>query len=156
MARFNVGNGIANYISKLGNLATRSDDCIGKAIYAGANIVADAVKASIDTIPTKKGRDTPGVTEPQRRGLKESMGIASLQNDNGYFNVKVGFDGYNSIKTKKYPKGQPNALIARSIERGTDFAPKKPFVDPAVRKCRKQAERAMEEAIDNEIKKIMN
>lgn len=155
MAKFSVGDGIDNYISQLGNLAAQSEDCIGHAIYAGAGIVADAVKASIDTIPARTGNKKAGVTKKQREGLKKSMGVTSMKSDNGFYNVKVGFDGYNDVVTKKYPKGQPNALIARSIERGTSFSPRTPFVAPAVRKCKKQAELAMQETLDLEIKKIV-
>lgn len=156
MARLNVGRGLDEYLSKLGNLEFKSDEMIGRAIYNGADIVADSVKASIDSIPSKSGRHKKGVYDDQRKGLKDSMGIASMKNDNGYLNVKVGFDGYNSHITKTWPHGQPNAMIARALEKGTSFAPKTPFINKAVSKVRKQAEEAMRKTIDEEISKEMS
>lgn len=156
MATFKVGKGLEEYLSKLGNLEFRSQEVIGRAIYKGADIVADSVKSSIDSIPEKKGRSKKGVTKDQRQGLKDGLGIATMRNDNGMFNVKVGFDGYNKHVTKTYPHGQPNVLIARALERGTSFSPKSPFVDKAVNKVKKKAEEIMRETLDEEIKKIMN
>lgn len=68
-------------------------------------------------------------------------------------NVKLGFDGYNGMKTKKYPKGQPNVLLARSIESGSSIAKKRPFVAPAVRKTKKAAEETMAKIT---MKKVQN
>jgi hypothetical protein len=96
------------------------------------------------------------VYEDQRAGLKESMGIAGFRNDDGYLNVKIGFDGYNSHTTKTYPKGQPNVMIARALERGTSFSPATPFVNKAVNRVRAQAEAKMQKTLDEEIKKTMS
>lgn len=156
MARLSVGNGLDEYLQKLGNLEMNAEEQCKKAVYKGADVVADAVKASIDTIPTRTGRRKRGVYDDQRAGLKEGMGIAKFQNDNGYLNVKVGFDGYNSHKTKSFPNGQPNAMIARSMERGTSFSPKTPFINKAVNKVKAQAEAVMQKTLDEEIKISMS
>ena len=50
MAKFQVGQGIDEYISQLQNLEFNSEDIIGRAIYKGADIVADAIKAKADAI----------------------------------------------------------------------------------------------------------
>ena len=52
------------------------------------------------------------------------MGISPIKHDGDYINAKVGFDGYGSIPTKKYPKGVPNQLVARSVNSGTSFLKK--------------------------------
>lgn len=78
-----------------------------------------------------------------------------MQNDKGYLNVKIGFDGYNRTKTEKYPKGQPNQLVARGVESGTSWKQKKPFIRPAVNRTKKKAEQMMAEILDKEINKIM-
>ena len=82
-------------------------------------------------------------------------GIAKFETDNGNVQTSVGFNGYNDIKTKKYPNGQPNQLIARVIESGSSYMDKTPFVRPAVNKVRKKAQEAMEEVIDEEFRQIM-
>lgn len=135
-----------------------------KAVCAGAAIVADAVRANIDALPAVK--DEWGViaynnnwsaplTETAKKGLQDGFGISPMGSEDGMLNVKLGFDGYNGMKTKKYPKGQPNVLLARSIESGSSIAKKRPFVAPAVRKTKKAAEETMAKIIDEEIAKIM-
>ena len=91
----------------------------------------------------------------QRDGLIESFGISKMQDSNGYINVKLGFDGYNSIRTQKYPQGQPNVLIARIYENGGSTAEKQPFIKPALNKTRKAAQAKMAEVIDAETAKLM-
>lgn len=157
--RLQVGNGIDNYISKLQNLETTAPDVIGEAVYAGANIVADAIKENLENLPVDDTPFAERVTAPrtvQKKGLIKSFGVAKIRNDNGYHNVKLGFDGYNNLKTKKYPGGQPNAMIARTFEAGNSFTKKRPFVAPAVRATKDQAEKKMAQIVDKETAKIMN
>lgn len=149
MAKFQVGNGIDQYIEQLTNLEFTAHDAIGRAIYKGADIVADQIRANIGQIPKSL------CSNVQRHGLLDSLGIASMRDDGGMFNVKIGFDGYNSHVTKKYPKGHPNSMIARAIESGTSFSGKHPFVAPAVRATKDAAERAMAEEINKQIEKQM-
>ena len=75
-----------------------------------------------------------------------------MQNDSGYRHVKIGFDGYNDVKTRKYPKGQPNAMIARVTESGSSYREKTPFIRTAVQSSEKAAVEAAKEKIDNGIK----
>lgn len=155
--------GLADYELMLSRLARGADDIAGKAIYAGAEIVADAIRSNIQglqAVPDEVGaiayaeKSSAPLTESAKEGLLDGLGISSMQDDNGYYNVKIGFDGYNGLKTKKFPQGQPNVMIARSLESGSSIAPKRPFVRPAVNAVKKQAEAKMAEIIDQEIKKI--
>lgn len=137
-------------------LSDEARDICGKTLYPGAGIVADAVKAAIDTIPardrnTRKGAPIRGITEVERAGLKEGFGVAKMQEADGSYNVALGFDGYNQDVTKKYPKGHANDMIARSVESGTSFLQKTPFIGPAVRAATAKAEAAMAAAFDREI-----
>ena len=157
--RLQVGSGIDNYLNKLQNLDYTAPQAIGRAIYEGADIVADAIKANIQKMPVD---DTPGIKDKitgiksvQKKGLLVSFGISPSRNDGGYINVKAGFDGYNTLKTKKYPQGQPNAMIARTFESGNSFTKKIPFVAPAVRATKDAAESKMAQIIDAETSKIM-
>lgn len=160
MMRLSVGQGIDQYITQLQNLEFTATDSIGKAIYHGADIVADAIKANIESLPTDDGyaddgEKLHGIKTIQKTGLIKGFGIAKQQNERGYINVKVGFHGYNALKTKTFPNGQPNAMIARTIESGNSFTQKHPFVRPAVNATRDAAERKMAEIIDEEVKKVM-
>ena len=140
MARLRF-TGLKDYEMQLSRLKRGADEIAGKAIYAGSEIIADAIKQSIQGLPSRTGAT--------KQGLLDGFGIAPLQNDSGYLNVKTGFDGYNA-------KGVPNALMARVYESGTSKVPKHPFVRPAINASRKRAEAKMAEVLDEEIKKIMD
>lgn len=157
MATFQFG-GINTYIKQLDKLyAVTKDAIIGKTVYAGAAVVANRLRAATEALP--EGRENEAifgtVTPAQKRGLLEGFGISRMRDDDGFVNVKLGFDGYNSVKTKKYPNGQPNALIARAVNSGTTFRKKTRFVDKAVNSAKKAAEAAMDAACNREIEKIM-
>lgn len=160
MARFEF-SGIDNYISQLNKLRqSTKDGVVGKTVYAGAEVVADSVRRAIQALPVGDGRARDGglvdtVTLPQKAGLLDGFGISRMKDDNGFVNVKLGFAGYNATRTKRYPRGQPNALIARSVNSGTTFRKKTKFVDKAVNSSRKSAETAMDAACSREIEKIM-
>ena len=160
MATFQFG-GIDNYIKQLNKLQqSTKDGVVGKTVYAGAEVVADSVRRAIETLPVGDGRVHNGklvrtVTRSQKAGLMDGFGISRLKDDDGFVNVKLGFDGYNSTKTEKYPNGQPNVLIARSVNSGTTFRKKTKFVDKAVDSAKKAAEAAMDAACSREIEKIM-
>lgn len=152
--------GLNDYELMISRLSKGVDDIAGKAIYAGAGIVADAIKENIKALPIVRGYGTTenplpgGVTAPQKAGLIDGMGISPMQNDAGYLNVKIGFDGYNATKTEKYPQGQPNQLVARGVESGTSWKQKKPFIRPAINASKSRAEAEMARILDQEIEKI--
>lgn len=157
--RFQVGKGMDEYLQKLGNLEMTAPLAIGRAVYDGAKVVADAVKQNIEALPvddSPHSEKVTGLKSIQKEGLKHGFGISKSEITNGYKHVKLGFDGYNKLKTKKYPSGQPNAMIARTFEAGNSFTKKTPFVGPAVRSSKNQAEATMERTIDAEINKVMN
>lgn len=157
--------GLAEYERKLSLLGNKmTDEIAGKAAYAGAKIIADKIRENIDALPAvndvegthawKAGRSAP-LTKKAKRGLQEGLGISRLQNSAGFINVKIGFDGYNDLRTQKYPKGQPNVLVARVTESGSSVAEKRPFIRPAIRAAKAQAEEEMAKVIDTEMEKIM-
>lgn len=151
--------GIDEYVAQLQKLENLSDESIGRAVYAGAAVVADAVKDAIRALPTdertvKDGDMLQGISRLQKAGLIDGFGIAPLRNENGYMHVKLGFDGYNNVKTKSYPQGQPNSVIARSVNSGTSFRQKIPFMDQAVRNNKDKCEQTMQEAFDKELRKL--
>lgn len=153
-------SGLDEYVSQLKTLVTVSEVCIGRAVHDGAGVVADAMKAAIESLPideryVRPGNTLNGISSLQKKGLIEGFGIATLRNDNGYLNVKLGFDGYNGVKTKQFPSGQPNAMIARSINAGTSFRQRVPFIDNTVRQQKDACEKKMKETFDKELKKVI-
>lgn len=162
MAKWIVGKGLDSYISYLKKIDAVTDEAIGEAVYEMAKVVADSVRSGIQALPTvsnqaniatyKKGYSR--LSDEEKQGLLDGFGVSPMQDDGGYINVKLGFDGYNSVKTKKYPQGQPNALIARVTESGSSYREKTPFIRPAVNASKKQAERAGQMKIDEKIAAI--
>lgn len=161
MATIQFKNG-DDFIFKLSVLerSMRRDIC-GKAIYNAGDIVANAIREELKKVPKDETFGTPatpkiGPSKAQKKGLYNSLGIAPLQDDGkGVLNIKIGFDGYNDLKSKKWPKGQPNQMVARAVENGTSFMKPNPFIKRAVAATRKQALEAMGKTADAEIEKIM-
>ena len=152
--------GLREYENKLLKLENLTREILGEAIYEGAGLVADAVKSSIESIPIDEryvtgGATLYGITPEQKAGLRDGFGIARMRDDNGFLNVKLGFDGYNSQVTTKYPGGQPNSLIARSVNAGTSFRQRIPFIDNAVNQTKGAAEQKMTETAEKAIGKAM-
>ena len=150
---------IDEYIYKLDQMGSNVEEMIGRSIFPGAAIVTDAIRAGIEGIPEApshyaRGMKT-GLTAAQKQGLLDGLGIAVMRNDGGFFNVKVGMDGYNSTVTKRWPKGQPNALIIRALESGTSFQARQPVIAPAIRSSRNAAIQKMKEQFDEETRKVM-
>lgn len=150
--------GLDEYLVTLERL-TNTREYIGRTIYTGADIVADAVKAEINALPVENrfandGEKLRGITNVQKAGLRDGFGIAKMRKDGDYYNVKLGFDGYNGQKTAAHPNGQPNSMIARSVVSGTSFRQKNDFISRATSRTKKQAEQVMKEELDKEIKRI--
>lgn len=155
--------GIDEYAKALGELYKDAEGIIKKAVYQGADAVADEIKEGLKALPIQEGPNglpplgTPekpltGVSRRQKADLIEGFGLAPMENDNGYIHTKAGVDGYGSIKTGKYPKGVPNAMLMRSIESGASFRQKHPVFRPAVNRARIKAQQAMDASIDQSMK----
>lgn len=153
--KMTVSKSINAYLESVAEL--RDANILGRALYEGAKIVADEVRSEIETIPDQSRGQSKrsGLSPEQRQGLRNGLGITRAQADGMTINVKIGMDGYNSKVTKGWPQGQPNAMIARSIEGGTQFLEAHPFIGPAVRKSRAAALKAMADTYDKEAAKIM-
>ena len=158
MAKFKF-DGINEYASKIYALEISSTGMIKRAVWEGARVVMDAVKTEINALPEISERramiktdQIAGITPAQKRGLLDGCGLAKMQDEDGYINTKLGFAGYNSTKTRAYPNGQPNLLIARAVNSGTSFRKKIPFINRAVKAAKADAEAAMRARLDEDIK----
>lgn len=157
---FNV-DGIEAEIRALEKLHGSARPLIKRSVYEGAKKVGEAMVKAIDALPVYNEHylsgDLPiyGVTQKQKEGLREGFGFADMKSDNGFINTKTGFDGYNSVRTKHYPKGQPNALIANAINSGTSRRPKTAFVAKAVKASKQNAISAMADQWDKDMKNLM-
>lgn len=131
-------SGIDAYREQLQRLEQDSEEILKRAVYDGAAIVADEVRQRLHA-----------VLSPDATGqLESSLGISKIQNDRGYVNARIGFDGYDS-------KGVPNQLKANVLESGSTRQPKRPFMRPAVNASRRPAEEKMKQVVEQEIENIM-
>jgi len=127
-----------NFALALSRLATNSEEIAKKAIYEGANIIADKIKSNLQ-----------GVLSEEATGeMLASFGVTPITKDaSGNWNAHVGFDGYDS-------KGVPNQLKARTLESGSSRQRKRPFVRPAVNATKNTAVEKMGQVIDQEIQRL--
>lgn len=160
MAKFKF-EGIRQYIDQLNKLEKGTDEVCKAALYAGADVLADGIKEAIRSLDRvtdaqakadwKAGKPCK-ISVSQKIGLVESMGVTPIRDKYGQYDVKIGFDGYNDVKTKRWPNGQPNALIARACESGSTGMIKQPFIRPT----EKRLESAVYEAMDKAANKKLN
>lgn len=162
MARITF-KGQSEYFEKLQQLeqAFAKNETLEKTVASGAKPVADQIRQNLEQIPARPfrklqpGELIQGLSESEQKDLEDSFGLSPISRDkNGFVHTKAGFEGYGSFPTKTYPQGVPNALIARAVESGSSVRDKTPFVRPAVNATRKEAVEAMENVIDDELKKI--
>lgn len=155
--------GMDAYLSELRKLGENTVPVCKAAVYAGAKVVADEMKRAtqgLDSVTDAEAkaawheREPAKISVSQKIGLVKSLGVAPISDKYGVVSTKVGFDGYNDVKTKRWPKGQPNQLIARSCESGSTAMIKQPFVRPALKRIEKAALFAMEQAANKELEKL--
>ena len=144
MARMSIDAG-DKYAIKLSQLSVKSEEVAKKAIYAGAEIVADKIKSNLT-----------GVLSSEATGdLMRSLGITPIDKDkNGNWNAHVGFDGYSGEATTNYPKGVPNQLKARVLESGSSKQKKRAFVRPAISSTKSAVIKKMNQVIEDELKTL--
>ena len=157
MAKMAV-KGLNEYAKMLDRLGAKAPEVAKKAVYAGANVLANKVKENLELnledlnyvgTNSRSGTTTRLLKRNRPTGdLLESFGIAPISVDQyGNTNTKIGFEGYDH-------RGIPNALKARAMESGTSELRKRPFVRPAVNAVKGQAQDRMGQVIDEEIAKI--
>lgn len=147
---------------KLSQIGKMSTEIAKDVVMAGAQPVADEIRRGLESLPVdelkqlKPGEKFDVTPYGELKDLADSLGIAPPDVDSqGNVNTKIGFDGYGSYPSKKYPKGLPNKLLARAIESGSSVRQKKPFVRQAVNRSKKRAIEEMKKKCDEEIKLIM-
>ena len=155
MARVKSLDGLSDFgkqLTRLGQLQNVARVCkVG--LFDGAKVVADSMREEISALPIGHAHGTPEnpintVTNTQKRGLLDGLGVAPMQENGSVWDTSVGFDGYNDF-------GQANAMIAAAVEGGASFRRKNPFVTRALRRSREKAQAAMAAAAENQINQIM-
>lgn len=121
--------GLDEYREQLKKLEYNSIGLCKYALYEGAKVIADAVKANI---PTDSG------------DLRDSMSLNVMKKKGDFIYTEISFPGYDR-------KGVPNQLKANVLESGTSKRKKRPFIRPAMNAASAQAEQAIKIAMDQRI-----
>lgn len=153
-----VFDGLEKYIKQLEDLGDKSHDMMKEAVYPAAGFMIEKIKDKIESLPSTDVRYSNfqrKMHHQQKKGLLQSIGLAKMQDTEFGVNTKIGFDGYNVLKSKKYPDGQPNVMIARVVESGSTYQKKQPFIRPTINAYKKEAEKMIEKNLDEKIKEVM-
>lgn len=162
MARMTV-KGLDEISAKLEVLGTKGTNMAKACVWEGAKVIADKVKANIGSLPTDSWRPKNTtkagkynvLTATNKADLESGFGIGEIEVTGGGAQTVIGFAGTGSAPSKKYPRGLPNALLARSIESGSSARSAHPFVRPAVNQSKGAAQAAMQAKADEFIGNIM-
>ena len=155
--------GLDDYIRRLEALVDDTDEDIIAVVKAGGDVVADAIREGLNTIPVHPDdeygtADKPlvGLTAKQKAEVIANYGLAPIRNDDGFINTKAGFKGKSSTKSKKYPNGIPIKTLMRRLESGTSWLRKSPVIRRAVSRAKKAAIETMERELVSRIERRLN
>lgn len=132
--------------SALLNMAADNAITVAKsAVYAGAGVLADAIKAEIRELPEESGYMQKGhkrnvIGTWDKAILEQRLGVSHIEATGDRADAVVSFAGYNGRPTKKYPNGVPVPMIARSIESGSSVREKNPFIRRAYNNSKSKAQ----------------
>ena len=133
-----------DFLKKISNLGEKTDEIIPRVLEAGGEVVEANVKSNLQSII---GRDTQKESHSTGELIK-ALGVSpAIQDNNGDFNVKVGFNEPRS-------DGKSNAMIASVLEYGKSGQPPKPFLKPAKSASRKACIEAMKQKLEKEVESI--
>ena len=133
------------------------------ALYKGAGIVADAVSAAVKGIQTEPYRrvkegDPKRKPSPEEKALLGNgiFGIAKFRKGGAEVTTSIGManSGYGSLGHSGKSVAIP--VIARSIDSGTSFMQKQPFLRNAFNKAGKEAVKVIAAEIDKRFQDIIN
>ena len=144
MAKLTPIQGGEEFAALLYRMAEDSEEAAKEAVRAGAGLLADRLREDYQAV---LGKDSTGQ-------MLQAMGITPVKLSNkGWWNAKVGFDGYDLRRFKSWPKGVPHQLKARVIESGRKGQKRKQhqIVEKALKTYREQILSEMEQTIRKRI-----
>lgn len=159
MAYTMKAEGMEGISEMLSALEEKAPAVAARALYEGAGVMAGAVNeaaAAIKTEPFKWAARSRGETRLPSPEEKEivlaAAGIAKFDKNGSEVETSVGFKnaGYAELKGKMVPV----PVIVNSINSGTSFMRKQPFVRKAASGASNRAIEAMQKRIEEEFEAI--
>ena len=149
-------DGMAEISELLDRMENEAPKAAARALYEGAGIMADEIRKGATTIKTGKGssRSAARYATPEEKEivLTAAAGIAKFNKNGTEVDTSVGFQnsGYAELGGKMVPIPK----IVNSINSGTSFMHKQPFVRKAANKAAPKAMEAMRKQIEAEFDAI--
>jgi len=143
--------GADELLRKMDKLPEKAAKIAAKALYEGAGVMADAVSQAVHGIATENFQYAAGgrkrLPSPEEKAILEKAkhGVARFRNDGTKIQTSIGFD--NSGYAELNGKTKPIPLIANSINHGTSFMKKQPFLRKAFSQNQSAAVAAVEAGI---------
>lgn len=153
-ARANTAD-LKKLVGRLRKTAEEMDKTCKYALYFGGASAADALRKKVNALNSVPDvvainawrRGEPSlISVKQKLGLLEGLGIAKMRQKNKVWSVRVGFDGYNSVVTRRWPNGEPNVIIAAGCEHGNS---NRMIEQPFIRKTIEDHGDAIDTAVAN-------
>ena len=143
--------GADELLRKMDKLPEKAAKIAAEALYEGAGVMADAVSQAVHGIATESFQYAAGgrkrMPSPEEKAILEKAkhGVARFRNDGTKIQTSIGFD--NSGYAELNGKTKPIPLIANSINHGTSFMKKQPFLRKAFSQNQSAAVAAVEAGI---------
>lgn len=143
--------GMAEISEMLTKLETDAPKMAARMLYRGAAEVMNEVKRQEDAIETTEFRyaSRGGTRKPspeEKAVIQGKAGIAKFDKNGSEIGTSIGYgnSGYAMLKDRRVPV----AKIANSINSGTSFMKKQPFIRKAANAAGRRAEEAMKAEFD--------
>ena len=153
MAKMTI-KGLDEFVDKVERLGRNPAAFVKRAIYAGADVMANEIHAAINGLPVDndfgiKKKPKNGITSEEKASLLAGFGISKMDESDARVTVAIGFKG-------KSPSGVTNATVMRRIESGTSVMQKRPTIRPAANRAKSQAIAAMQKQFETDLKEQFN
>ena len=143
--------GLNELLKDMENMPKAAEKVAAEALYEGAGVMADAVSRAVDSIETEPFRYAAGGKKrkpsPEEKAILQAApkGVAKFRKNGVGIQTSVGMQnsGYATLAGKTKPGPQ----IANSINSGTSFMEKQPFMRRAFSQNQSAAQAAIEAGI---------
>lgn len=149
MARIDAHE-IEDITAMLATLGTKWEGTAKQGLYEGAKVLKEELDKEIDNLPYSRTHYYPkaalplhAIREIEKKALKDGLRIFKMERAKDGVSVTIGFVGYTDYHGKKIP----NALVARSLTKGTSVQSRNNFVNRAYRRAKDRRTQAMTEKI---------
>lgn len=157
--------GLDEFVTDLIKIYSDATIMYRRCAFEGARVLADEMKAGIEGLKVQNGYGTEkkplnGVNGYVKADLRDGLGISKIETENFVTNVSVGFSGYSKrVENVKWLDQTNNSVAiqmeARTVESGTSWMRKQPFVRKAINRAKKKIDNAIEKEATKFIKERM-